>query len=121
VAFDVDKFRESHRPWEFHIGAQTFTARHVSTPAVLAFHADFNGAGNERDRLRALRRLLRQAFPWRPSYLGRGDPVRMLLYLEPAARSEALDSFFESLKARPSTAPQKTMSGARSSTLNPTA
>jgi len=95
--FNADDFRAAHRPWEFVVDGRRFVAQPVSTPAVLAFHAAVRGRSPER----ALRALLRRAFPWRPSYWWFGDPVQLLLRLEPAAQREALADFFGHLEGKP--------------------
>lgn len=95
MAFDVNTFREAHRPWSFTVGRRTYTARHVSAPDSQRFDQQFAAARTDTDRIRALRWILRRAFPWRFSYQLRGDPVRIILdELEPAARQEALRDFF---------------------------
>lgn len=121
MAFNVDAFREAHRPWAFAAGARTYEARHVSAPAVVDFHARFHAATTERERVRAIQQLLRLAFPRRLSYRWRGDPVRMILALEPAAQREALTDFFACLEGRSPSSPLPTTPGKPSSTPSPTA
>jgi hypothetical protein len=102
MAFDVEEFRVAHRPWQFTVGARTYGARHISAPQMFQYQEDIvAAAGNRRRQERLLRRLLRRAFPWRPSYLLRGDPVRTVLQLEPAARQAALHDFFAALRGGP--------------------
>ena len=112
MAFDVDVFREAHRPWSFSIGGRAFSARHVSALQVLRYEEQTRDAiqtmakdapRGARLHVMAVRHLLRLAFPWRPSYLVRGDPVKIIIALEPAARSEALKDFFACLQGTTAT------------------
>lgn len=105
MAFDVTQYRAAHRPFALTVGEgrsrRIFTARHVSAPQVFRFqemHAAAVAAGNRRRQEAAIRWVLRVAFPWRFSYLYRGDPVRLLLAFEPGARREALADFFGVLR-----------------------
>jgi hypothetical protein len=41
--------------------------------------------------------LLRIAFPWRPSYIWRGDPVSIIGAMLPREQAEVLRDFFQSL------------------------
>jgi hypothetical protein len=98
MAFDINAFREAHTPWSFTIGGRRFDARHVSAPTVQSFQRKLTAAGLDgRNVFAAYRWLLRHAFPWRFSYLLRGDPVKIVLALEPQARDAALSDFFECL------------------------
>jgi len=109
--FDVDAFRAAHQPWSFTVGGRTFGARHVSAVAVQRYEQMRVVAGKDAKRQqRALRWLLRRAFPWRLSYRLRGDPVTLILGLEPAAQRAALIDFFACLSGR--TAPPLTMTKA---------
>ena len=134
MAFDVDAFRAAHRPWSFTVGRRTFGATHVSAIKVAEYErraADAsalyktNPRRGSRALLRALRWLLRYAFPWRVDYLIRGNPVTILLSLEPAARAEALRDFFACLQGKPRETPTSTLpttpttSGRRSSAPTP--
>ncbi|MEA3245259.1 MAG: hypothetical protein U9Q74_03785 [Gemmatimonadota bacterium] len=121
MAFDLDAFRDAHRPWRYTAGGRTHIARPVSTPAVLAFHAEFNAAADEAGRLRALRRVLRLAFPRRISYRWRGDPVAHILGLEPAARKAAITDFFASLEGKSGPSAPPTTPGTPSSAPSRTA
>ena len=121
ASFDVDAFRDAHRPFGFSAGGRSFESQHVSAPAVAAFFAAFQIARTEADRARALTKILRLAFPMRLSYRWRGDPVRILLALEPAARNEALLSFFEHLEGKNPSTSLPTIPGEPSSTPKPTA
>lgn len=120
MAFSADLFRAAHRPWQLTTGGRTFVARHVSAPAVVAFHTRFAEARSETGRMRALRRLLRLAFPWRFSYLVRGDPVRILARMEPAAQRAALADFFVALEGKSPSSTLPTIPGKPSSTRSPT-
>jgi hypothetical protein len=127
MAFNVTEFRAAHRSWSFTIGAgraaRTFTARHVSAVHVMRYQDRLAEAQGDRRRQEyALRWLLRLAFPWRPSYLTRGDPARLLFALEPAARQAALADFFEALRGGPTTEtpPGRATPGTTSSTPTPT-
>jgi hypothetical protein len=115
MAFDVDAFRAAHRPWSFTVGGRTFLARHVSAPQCQRFERERAAAGaDQRKHRTAFWRILRAAFPWRPSYLTRGDPVRIILdELEPPARAETLTDFFECLRGESAIGPQ-TILGTRS-------
>lgn len=93
ASFDLDAFREAHRPWSFRAGGFTHVARILSAAHILAFNVAVSDA-DEAVREGALAQLLRHAFPWRFSYRWRGDPVHRILSLEPAARLELLKSFF---------------------------
>jgi hypothetical protein len=113
--FDVDAYRAAHRPWEFRHQGRTFIARHVSAPDCQRFDGWMATATRERQRQTAIRWILRRAFPWRPSYLLRGDPVRILLALEPAERMTALRDFFGRLRGESPVPPQSPrMNGMRS-------
>lgn len=105
--FDVDAFQAAHLPWSFTLGGRTFGAKHVSAPRVAKYERKLNDAAAlfaksplraNLARYTALRWLLRCAFPWRIDYLWRGDPVRLLIHLPPAARTEALKDFFACLQ-----------------------
>ncbi len=122
MSFNVDAFREAHRPWTFTVGGHSWVARPVSAPAVAAFHAAFRAVQDDEETARAkaagpaewirvfthaerrrtaiITRLLRLAFPWRLSYRWRPshDPVATLLSLEPKARNAAFASFFTCLE-----------------------
>ena len=118
MAFDLRAFREAHRPWAFTTAdGRTFEALHVSAPVVQRYEDRVSAAkGDQRQMLAAIRWLLRHAFPWRFSYLLRGDPVKLVLALEPAARNEALADFFACLRGKLPNLPQRQKTnGTRSS------
>lgn len=120
MAFNVDAFREAHRPWSFTIGGKTFGARHVSAVHCQQFDRLRRDAGGDaKKHLRAIWWILRRAFPWRFSYMLRGDPVKIILALEPAARGEAMADFFVSLQGLSPATPQKTPNGTRSFARTP--
>lgn len=121
MAFDHKAFREAHRPWSFTTAdGRTFQARHVSAPQYERFDDRFNH-GTAQERRMAVAWILRIAFPWRLSYLLRGDPVKILLAMEPAARKEALMDFFACLRGESPIRPQTTtiQSGLRWSGATP--
>jgi len=120
MTFSVDAFRAAHRPWSFAAGGVTWTARHVSTPQILAFNREYEAATTEVARAKSVARLLRIAFPWRLSYLRRGDPVKVLVALEPAARIEALNDFFECLAGKTPPPQEHLTTGTLSSRPNST-
>lgn len=140
MPFDLNAFREAHRPWSFTDGGRTFTARHVSANDCLTFDAMRSEAvallrqallnpklselqkqrivaRHHRTDVRQWRWLLRRAFPWRADYWLRGDPVSIILALDAAARGEVLADFFGCLRTG-ATPPQttKTLPGKPSST-----
>jgi hypothetical protein len=105
MAFDLDAFRAAHEPWTFMARGRTYVARHVSAPQVMRYEQAIRRADSERARYAALWRLLRYAFPWRLSYLVYGDPVRVVMSLEPRARIAALTDFFACLRGPSPTTP----------------
>lgn len=112
MAFNADDFLAAHRPWSFTIGGRTFGARHVSAPSVQRFEQLRAAAkDNVRRQQFALWWLLRRAFPWRLSYLIRGDPVKIMLRLPPAAQAEALRDFFACLRGETTASPALTTKG----------
>jgi hypothetical protein len=120
MPFDVNAFRDAHRPWSFTVGARTFGARHVSAQAAQSFDRRIAGAKTTKDRERAIWWILRRAFPWRLSYALRGDPVTIILReLEAPARAEALKDFFACLRGENSEHPSKTIRGMRSHERTP--
>lgn len=123
MAFDTRTFREAHRPWSFTAAdGRTFTGRPVSTPQCQRYDQLCVEAGlDEKKRRHALWWILRRAFPWRFSYLIRGDPVRIILdQLEPAARRAALDDFFACLRGEsPIPSQRSTQNGKRWSGATP--
>jgi len=124
MSFNADSYRQAVRPWVLTVGGKAWEARPVSAPAVLAFHAALRAATTPPAQERALRALLRRAFPWRFSYRWRGDPVDALVGLSPAERAEALTDFFGYLEGkarRPLPPVPTTPSGTALSPSSPTA
>jgi hypothetical protein len=116
ASFNLDAFRAAHRPWSFQVGGFTFEARHVSARQVLRYEDRVRAAGkDERKLLSAVTWLLRRAFPFRPSYFWRGDPVGAILRLEPAARRAALADFFSRLRGETRETPRQETDGTPSS------
>jgi hypothetical protein len=96
--FDLEAYRAARRPWSFKTDdGRLFVAKHVSAMDALRFQEMGEAATRARQQVIALRFILRRAFPWRPSYMLRGDPVEIILNFEPLARSEAMADFFEYL------------------------
>lgn len=100
MAFDVNAFRDAHEPWSFTIGRRTFVGRHVSARTVQKFEQKMAAVKNNTAAATHWRWLLRHAFPWRFSYLLYGDPVAIIMALEPGAQLEALKDFFACLQGR---------------------
>lgn len=100
---NLDELRAATLRWQLIVDGRTYTARPVSVEQVIAYQAEIIGA-SPRAILRARRRLLRLAFPWRdwrPSWIWRGDPVDIIC-AAPAGQHEALmASFFASLRSSP--------------------
>lgn len=100
--FDVDAWQQSQQRWGVRLDGREFFARPVSAPAVLAAQLEMHGAGPKRER-EILLGLLRLAFPWRPSMIWLGNPVRMLNDLPPDAWRQVLRSFFAFVTGNPVT------------------
>lgn len=97
-ALDLDALRAAHEPWTFQTGGRTYVARPVSIEQVIAHEAECVGA-SPAAVMRARRKLLRIAFPWRASFLWRGDPVRVICEASPTVHRAVMDSFFASLQS----------------------
>ncbi len=111
ASINLDALREAHRPWSFTTGRRTYVARPVSVEQVIAYEGECIGA-SVAVRMRALRRLLRQAFPWRPSFLWRGDPVAIVMGASPPVHHQLVRDFFGSLRLPvESTAPPTSSTG----------
>lgn len=110
MAFDLTAYRAAQQPWVFTFDGYTHVARHVSASHMQRHHRAI-ASGDPAVMARSLRWLLRKAFPWRPSYIWRGDPVRLILDRLPArARRDTLLDFFGSLASVSGTlTPGKTM------------
>jgi hypothetical protein len=118
--FSASDYQAAKEPWQVELGQgrgrRWYTARLVSQDQVFQYFARLQEANRRGDELerkggdehaqataalvrvtlvkRALRLLLRAAFPWRPWMLWRGDPVRRLLALDADTLEKALDDFF---------------------------
>lgn len=98
AGFDLDAFREAHRPFVLRAGGREFPARWVSGEQVLAMVAAAQEGGPLAER--ALYRFLRLLWPWRWSYLRPGrDPVRLFARCTPLEQQEWLKGFFDHLAA----------------------
>ena len=100
MGFDADAWRAEHVPWTFTTRGRTYESAPVSVAALQRFFTNTQGADFATQE-RELRTVLRVAFPWRPSFQWRGDPVRLLMALEPAARRSALADFFGRMQDSP--------------------
>lgn len=96
ATFDADAYRAAREPFVLVAGGRYHTARPVSAELVIATRPDL-ASNDPATQRRALVRLLRAAYPWRPTMLWRGDPVRVLMRLDLATRQEALRRFFRYL------------------------
>lgn len=94
--FSAEAFLEALEPWSFSVGGRRYVAHPVSAPRIARFLAACATA-EPTDALKALRALLREAFPKRLSMVWRGDPVIEILSMEPRARDATLQSFFACL------------------------
>lgn len=120
MAFDLDAFREAHRPWRLTAGGRTWIARHVSARQFERYQQRVRDAqGDQRRILLAVRIILRQAFPWRFSYWIHGDPVTVLFGLEPRALNAALADFFRHLRPDAPTTSQEQPMAPSQMTLGP--
>lgn len=98
VGFSADAWRAAREPWTYTERGRTWVARPVSAEAVAgAFDRLSKQRGDLAAERREVGRLLRLAFPWRPSRMWRGDPVRRILALEPGLYQAVIKSFFASL------------------------
>lgn len=105
MSFNLDAYRETHRPWTFTANGRTWVARPVSVEQVLTAQAQSVGA-SEVQAGRVLRGLLRLAFPRTISMRWRGDPVDLILQTTPREREAILQDFFTSLQPKaPATRP----------------
>lgn len=101
MAFDLDAYRAAHELWTFTANRRAYVSRPVSAEHMLTYQRKIAGATPERQLL-ALRWLFRQAFPWRPSFMWRGDPVQILMRgTRPGERDQILADFFVSLAGSP--------------------
>lgn len=107
MSFSFSSWQAARRPWELEIDGRRWVARPVSAERVLRYQAALIGASVE-DGWKATLSLLRDAFPRRPSYAWRGDPVThfaRVIREAPEAATAALTDFFPLLRGAPS-APQ---------------
>lgn len=90
--------QESAR-WLFALDHRSYNARHLRRWHVDAYERRIAHAGtDEKMRTRASWFLLRAAFPWRFSYLLRGDPVRIVLAGSRELRSRALGQLLANVR-----------------------
>lgn len=107
---------DAYEPWVIEIDGQEYEAKPVSQMARLRFDAEVEQAkGDPVAEERALRRLLRVAFPvrgnfWRYWRAAR-DPVHRILTLDPIVRTRVLRSFFDALSGRPTPSGPTTTDG----------
>lgn len=99
-AVNLDALRAAATPWQFVAGGRTYTARPVSVEQVIAYEGEIVGA-SAAAILRARRKLLRVAFPWRPSFVWRGDPVDLICESPPGLHAALMADFFASLRSSP--------------------
>lgn len=108
-AVNLDELRAAATPWQFVAGGRTYEARPISVEQVIVYEGAIVGA-SPAVVLRARRTLLRRAFPWRPSFVWRGDPVDMICGAPPALHQALMADFFVSLRSSspPAAAPTPT-------------
>lgn len=93
--FDADAWLAAHEPWTLKLAGRVHVARPVSILAIQRFQAGIVSAGDNVDRQRkAIRTVLRVAYPFRVRYWVGGDPVKMVMGLDEAARQAVLADFF---------------------------
>jgi hypothetical protein len=100
MSWSFSSWQAARRPWELEIDGRRWVARPVSAERVMAYQGALIGASVEQGWAETLK-LLRDAFPWRPSYVWRGDPVKAfaeVIRVAPDAATEALQSFFPLLR-----------------------
>lgn len=100
MSFSYDSWKAARRPWELVIDGRSWVARPVSAERVLAYQLELVGASNDAGWTATLA-LLREAFPWRPSYYWRKDPVKefaRVIREAPDAATEAIKDFFPLLR-----------------------
>jgi len=89
--FDLDACLAAHPPWVFAFGGRAWRAERVSAREVERFLERRRQAGaDQAKQRRALWWLLRRAFPWRFSFRRYGDPVTIILGLEPITQTITL-------------------------------
>lgn len=103
MSFSFSSWQAARRTWELEIDGRRWVARPVSAERVLAYHGELVGASVAQGWKITLA-LLRDAFPWRPSYWWRGDPVKYfarVIRVAPDAATAALQDFFPLLRGAP--------------------
>lgn len=108
MSFSFSSWQAARRPWELEIDGRRWVARPVSAERVLRYQVALMGASVEAG-WQATLALLRDAFPWRPSYVWRGDPVKhfaRIIREAPEAATSALQDFFPLLGGAPPSAPR---------------
>ena len=103
MSVDVDQWRRAHPAWSVTLDGFEFRARPVSARAVASVAELFTKSSA--DQLGAMEQLLRLAFPWRFSYVWRGNPVAKIMALEPSAYREVVTDFFGHLGLKSATSP----------------
>lgn len=104
MSWSLSSWQAARKPFELELYGRWYRARPVSAERVLAYQAALRGASEAQGWAETLK-LLRDAFPWRPSYWWRGDPVKLFARVikdSPAAAAEALRAFFPLLQGAPS-------------------
>jgi hypothetical protein len=99
MGFSVDAVKQAWTPWTLEIDGVTYTERLVSVEQVRRFWSGLESP-DEGTRTQAVKKLLRAAFPWRPHYVWKGDPVDKFLKLDPPLQAKALQDFFVLWTAR---------------------
>lgn len=108
MSFSFSSWQAARRPWELEIDGRKWVARPVSSERVLRYQMELIGASVDAG-WKATLALLRDAFPWRPSYVWRGDPVKHFARIirdAPEAATAALQDFFPLLRGAAPSAPQ---------------
>lgn len=99
---DIDKWR-SQKPefdtWSVTLDGYRYVARPVSARKVAEWLPRYLKA-NGSAQLDLMRELFRIAFPWRMSYVWRGDPVERLMALPLPVFLEVRNDFFVLLGVR---------------------
>jgi hypothetical protein len=96
MSFNLDAYRTINVGWSLTVGGRTYRARPVSAEQVIAYLGEMEGASPRRAQ-RALRHLLRHAFPRRVSFWWRGDPVDVVMRARPHEQHAMVQDFFVSL------------------------
>jgi len=112
MSFNLDAYREANAGWALTVGGRRYAARPVSAEQVLVYQGEIEGASPKMAQ-RALRRLLRCAFPWRPSFVWRGDPVNVIMAARPHEQRAMVQDFFESLAGTSAPLPASPTNGTR--------